>query len=154
MAKASDFYGSTSAGIPQENSSTDNAVTRWKGNNGDAVQNSGVIVDDDDNISGNGQAYQTKGSDFTLSASEAGTTQECASGSAFTITVPTNANVTLPVGYTVTFIQGDGNAITFSGQSGVTINSKGGNTSTNGQWSAATIVKKATDAWALIGDLA
>ena len=134
--------------------SSDNELARFNGTGGDTVQNSGVTLDDSDNLAGHGQTYQTKAADFTLSANEAGTTQECASGAAFTVTMPSNANDPLPVGYTTTLVQGDGNAITFSGQSGVTLNSKNGNTSTNGQWSAATIIKTGTDTWLIIGDLA
>lgn len=33
-------------------SSTDNAISRWNGTGGDALQNSGVIIDDTDNITG------------------------------------------------------------------------------------------------------
>lgn len=38
------------SGIPTIGSSTDNAVVRWNGTGGNAVQNSNVIVDDDGNL--------------------------------------------------------------------------------------------------------
>jgi hypothetical protein len=40
-----------SGGIPTIGSSTDNAVVRWNGTGGSAVQNSGVVIDDSDVIS-------------------------------------------------------------------------------------------------------
>jgi len=41
-------------GIPQIGSSTDNAVVRWNGTGGATVQNSGITVDDSNNVTGLG----------------------------------------------------------------------------------------------------
>lgn len=43
-----------SAGIATPGASTDHAIVRWDGNVGTAVQDSGVIIDDTDNVSGIG----------------------------------------------------------------------------------------------------
>ena len=152
--KAASDIGTGSGSVSGPGSSTDNALARYDGTGGGALQNSGVLVDDDDNLFGHGQKIDFKTSDFTLAAADAGKNLDVAKGSAATVTVPSNSNVTLPVGYSVGIVQADGNAVTVGGQSGVTIQSKGGLTSTNGQWSAATLYKRATDEWVLVGDLA
>lgn len=141
-------------GVLGPSNSTDTALPRFDGTNGDALLDSGIIVDADDNLSGHGQGISFKTADFTLSSSEAGKNLDIATGAAATITVPANSNVSLPVGYSIGIVQADGNAVTVSGETGVTINSKNGNTNTNGQWSAATLYKRNTDEWVLIGDLA
>ncbi len=41
-----------------------------------------------------------------------------------------------------------------AGASGVTINSKGGNLSINGQYVGVSLVQTATNVWLLLGDLA
>ncbi len=46
----SDDLGGAVGGIPTIVSSTDNAVARWDGTGGDTLQDSGVLVDDSDNI--------------------------------------------------------------------------------------------------------
>lgn len=46
--------GGGGGGITGPVSSTDNAVSRWDGSGGDTLQNSGVIIDDSNNISGLG----------------------------------------------------------------------------------------------------
>lgn len=47
-------WSEISEGIALSPSSTDNAVIRWNGTTGDASKNSGVIIDDSDNVSGVG----------------------------------------------------------------------------------------------------
>jgi len=145
--------GSGAGDVTGPGSSTDNAIARFSGSDGTTIQNSKVLIDDDGNLFGHGQKIDFQTADFTLAAADAGKNMDCASGSAFTITVPSNSNVALPVGYSVGVVQADGNKVTFSGQSGVTIQSSGGLLSTNGQWSAATLYKRATDEWVLVGDL-
>jgi len=118
------------------------------------IGNTGVQIDCNDNLFGHGQKIDFRTADFTLAAADAGKNLDVATGAAATVTVPSNANVALPVGFSVEIIQADANAVTITGQTGVTIQSKGGLTSTNGQWSAATLYKRATDEWVLVGDLA
>jgi len=47
-----EIASSGSGGIPTIGSSTDNAIVRWDNTGGDTVQNSGIIIDDSDNLSG------------------------------------------------------------------------------------------------------
>lgn len=51
-------------------SSTDNAIVRWSGTGGTTIQNSGIIIDDSDNISG---ITNVTGSDTNLVTGTAGT---------------------------------------------------------------------------------
>lgn len=39
-----------SAGVSGPGTSTDNAISRWNGTNGDAIQNSGIVIDDSNNM--------------------------------------------------------------------------------------------------------
>lgn len=134
-------------------SSVDNALARFDGLSGKTVQDSKVTVDDDGVIDGYAQKIVSRTTDFTLAANDTGRTHEVATGAAATITVPANSSVLLPVGFTLAIVQADSNAVTISPATGVTVNSKDGLTSTNGQWGGVTLYKRATDEWVLIGDL-
>ena len=69
---------------------------------------------------------------------------------AITITVDDE----LAIGETVNFIQNAAGAITFAAGAGVTLNSKEALLDTNGQFTGASLTKKATNSYYLIGDLA
>ena len=60
----------------------------------------------------------------------------------------------LAIGESVNFIQNTAGAITFAAGAGVTLNSKEGLLNTNGQFTGASLTKKATNSYYLIGDLA
>ena len=68
-----------------------------------------------------------------------------------TLTVPTNASVPFPIGAQIDILQTAGGQVTVGG-AGVTINSTPG-LKLRTQWSSATLIKRATDTWVLIGDL-
>lgn len=128
--------------------------TQWYESPDTNIMTSGVSIDSDDNISGYGAKVEEKTADFTLSTSEKGKTIECNKATAFTVTVPSNTNVSLPVGYSVTFVQTGSGTLSFSGQSGVTINHAGGAAEARAQYSGCTLYKSATDTWILLGDIA
>jgi hypothetical protein len=71
---------------------------------------------------------------------------------AITVTVPLNSSVAFATGAVVNLQQIGAGQVTVTGASGVTINGTG--TALRAQWSAASLVKTATDTWTLIGDLA
>lgn len=71
---------------------------------------------------------------------------------AITVTVPTNASVAFPIGTQIDLVQGGAGAVTFAG-AGVTINSKDGNKTTNGQYVGVSLIKTDTNTWLLLGDL-
>jgi hypothetical protein len=71
---------------------------------------------------------------------------------AITVTVPTNASVAFPIGSTVNILQTGAGQVTVAAAGGVTLNATPG-TKLRTTWSSATIIKRATDSWVLIGDL-
>ena len=87
----------------------------------------------------------------TLVLADAGKMVECNNSSLVTVTVPTNSSVAYPTGTQIQFLQVGTGQISFSG-AGVTLNASPG-TKTRGQWSAATLIKRGTDTWVVIGDL-
>ena len=68
------------------------------------------------------------------------------------ITVPTDSSVAFPVGAQITVVQSSNLQVTFTGAAGVTVNGTPGLKLRN-QWSSATLIKRATNTWLLIGDL-
>jgi hypothetical protein len=92
------------------------------------------------------------GTTYTLVAGDAGDIIEINNASSITLTIPTNASVPFPVGTQITILQTGAGQITVAGPSGGTLNSTPG-TKLRAQWSSATLLKRATDTWVLMGDL-
>lgn len=69
-----------------------------------------------------------------------------------TLTVPPNSTVSFAVGTQITVIQTGAGQTTVTAGAGVTINATPG-LKMRAQWSGATLIKRATDTWVLIGDL-
>jgi hypothetical protein len=86
---------------------------------------------------------------YTLVLSDASDLVEMSGGG--TLTVPTNASVAFPTGTQISILQTGASQVTVGG-AGVTINGTPG-LKLRAQWSAATLIKRATDTWALVGDL-
>ena len=96
----------------------------------------------------------TKTESFTLSASDVGKTIILNSSSPRTVTLPANASVPIPVGYSVDIIQAGPDAVTIAeGSVAVSINSKSNIKSLDGQYSKGTLVKIDTDTWFFFGNL-
>jgi len=90
---------------------------------------------------------------YTLSAlNERDSLIEMGSASALTLTVPTNATVAWPVGTSIDILQTGAGQVTVAGAVGVTVNATPG-LKLRAQWSSATLIKRATDTWVLLGDL-
>lgn len=94
------------------------------------------------------------GTAYTLVLSDAWKTILSTSGSAVTITVPTNASVAFPIGTVIIVIQTGAGQVTFAWDSGVTVVWAGGNTSLSAQITGAFLQKTSTNAWIIIGSLA
>lgn len=92
------------------------------------------------------------GTTYTLVLGDAGKIVEIGNASAITLTIPTNASVAYPVGTQITILQTGAGQITVAAPSGGTLNATPG-TKLRAQWSSATLLKRATDTWVLIGDL-
>ena len=69
-----------------------------------------------------------------------------------TLTVPLNATTAFPVGTSIDILQVGAGQVTVAGAVGVTINSTPG-LKLRTQWSSATLFKRGTDLWVLMGDL-
>jgi hypothetical protein len=74
-------------------------------------------------------------------------------GSAVDITIPANSSVAYPVGTSIDVLRTNTGGVRIVGAAGVTVNATPG-AYLRAQWSAATLFKRATDTWVLIGDLA
>ena len=95
----------------------------------------------------------SKTADYTLSAtSERDSLIEVNSASALTVTVPSNSSVAYPVGTSIDILRVGAGAVTVAAGAGVTLNYTPGN-KLRAQWSSATLFKRATDTWVLMGDL-
>ena len=95
----------------------------------------------------------SKTADYTLSSlSERDSMIEVNSSSAVTITVPPNSSVAYPVGTSIDLLRVGSGAVTIAAGSGVTLNYTPGN-KLRAQWSSASLFKRSTDTWVLVGDL-
>lgn len=90
---------------------------------------------------------------YTLVLGDAGLCVVMNVGSANNLTVPANASVAFPVGTTIEVFQLGAGQTTLV-LSGLTSQSPSGKLKLTGQYSSATLRKRATDTWAVAGDLA
>jgi hypothetical protein len=93
------------------------------------------------------------GTTYTLALSDAGKMVTLTNASAITLTIPLNSSVAFPVNTRIDLLQYGAGQVTVGG-SGVTIYSSGSKLKLTGQYSGASLWKKATDTWVLIGDIA
>jgi hypothetical protein len=93
------------------------------------------------------------GTTYTLVLADEQKLVECANAAAIALTVPPNSSVAFPVGTQVHVAQTGAGQITVTPGAGVTINATPG-LKTRAQWSTVTLIKRATDTWLAIGDLA
>lgn len=119
----------------------------------------GVIVNAD--ISSSAAIELTKLADISTSAQNASYTLvladkakivEMGVGSANNLTVPPNSSVAFPVGSQINILQTGAGQTTVVAGSGVTVNATPG-LKLRAQWSYATLIKRATDTWVLVGDI-
>ena len=94
-----------------------------------------------------------KTASYTLSAlTERDSLIEVASSSATTVTIPTDANLALPVGTSIDVLQTSTGQVTIAGAAGVTVNATPG-LKLRTTWSSATLFKRAANTWVVYGDL-
>ena len=97
------------------------------------------------------------GTSYTLVLGDAGKYVEMNNASANVLTVPLNSSVAFPTGTEITIIQTGAGTTTITPTAGVTVDYyslTGAATRTiKAQWAAASLVKRATDTWVLIGNL-
>ncbi len=90
---------------------------------------------------------------YTLAEGDAGQLVTLTNAAAITLTVPTNATVPFAIGTQITIAQGGAGTVTVAGAATVTVNSADSDLKLRTQWSAATLIKLATNSWILIGDI-
>lgn len=91
------------------------------------------------------------GTTYTLALSDKDKLVTLSNASPVTLTVPANSSVAFPTGAQVNIQQIGAGQVTVVGAGGVTLNGTG--TVLRTQWSAATLIKTATDTWTIVGDL-
>jgi len=89
---------------------------------------------------------------YTLVLGDSSDLVEMNVGTANNLTVPLNSSVAFPVGTQINILQTGAGQTTIVATSGVTINGTPG-LKLRTQWSSATLIKRATDTWVLVGDL-
>jgi hypothetical protein len=92
------------------------------------------------------------GATYTLVLSDAGKTIECNYATAFTLTVPPGGTVAFDTRTRIDLIQTGAGQVTVQGGSGVTVNARGG-LKLAGQWASASLIKRGTDSWVLVGTI-
>jgi hypothetical protein len=94
-----------------------------------------------------------KTSGHVLELIDAGTTIQMNVSSGHTVTIPTNAQVPFQIGTQIAFVQIGLGQTSFTSASGVDILSKNSNKKISARYSPATLIKRDTNTWILIGDL-
>jgi hypothetical protein len=89
---------------------------------------------------------------YTLVLGDASGLVEMNVGTANNLTVPLNSSVAFAVGAQISILQVGAGQTTVVATGGVTVNATPG-LKLRAQWSSATLIKRATDTWVLVGDL-
>lgn len=95
----------------------------------------------------------TQTASYTAVIGDAGKTVEMNVASANNFTVPPNSSVAFAVGTAIDVVQYGAGQTTIVAGAGVTIRSSGAKLKLVGQYSGATLYKRATDEWVLLGDI-
>lgn len=145
------------AQVKKISSSTDNAVMRWDGTTGDLPQDSGVLIDDDDNLSGHGSNINAQtGTTYTLVGTDNGKVVTLDNASAITLTLPQTSTETIAEGFQCVIINKGAGQVTVAKEGSDTILSANSLLSLSVQGSSGAILKTTAgspNAWALFGDL-
>jgi hypothetical protein len=114
----------------------------------------GIISDEigTGNIQLSDLATNAQTDSYTLVLSDKGKLVEISNASANNLTVPLDSSVAYPIGSQINILQTGAGQTTVVATGGVTINATPG-LKLRAQWSSATLIKRATDTWVLIGDL-
>jgi hypothetical protein len=90
--------------------------------------------------------------DYTLALGDQGTVIEMTNSTDATVTVPPNTTA-LPVGTQITVVRNGSGKVLFAAGAGVTVRSDSSKLYLSTQYSAGTLIKRATNEWYLIGNL-
>lgn len=94
------------------------------------------------------------GTTYTIALTDANNVLvELSNANAITVTVPLNSTTAFPVGSQINLLQTGAGQVTVAGATaGVTVNATPG-LKFRAQWSQASLIKRSTDGWVLVGDL-
>ena len=92
-------------------------------------------------------------SSYTLVLSDSNKLIEMNTASGNIILIPVNASVAFPIGTQINIIQTGAGETSITPISGVTLNSDTNKRKINSQWAAASLIKRDTDTWLLMGAL-
>jgi hypothetical protein len=90
---------------------------------------------------------------YTLVLADAGKIVEMNSSGNLTLTIPNNSSVAFPVGTQIDLLRTNSGTVTVQPDGGVTLNSVDSYRSLASVWSVASLVKRGTNSWVLLGDL-
>lgn len=90
---------------------------------------------------------------YILTLGDSGEVVEMNSASANTLTVPPSGTTNFPIGTSIDIVQYGAGQTTITAGVGVTLRSSGSKLKLTGQYSAATLYKRGTDEWMIMGDL-
>jgi hypothetical protein len=119
-----------------------------------SAQFAGVISDEigTGNVILSDLATNAQTASYTLVLADKGKLVEMSVATANNLTVPLNSSVAYPTGTQINILQTGAGQTTVVATGGVTINATPG-LKLRAQWSSATLIKRATDTWVLVGDL-
>ncbi len=104
-------------------------------------------------VSSTATTINTQTASYGLVLSDAGKIVEMNVASANNLTVPLNSTQAFAIGTIIDILQFGAGKTTVVATGGVTIESSGSLLSLNGQYAGATLYKRGTDDWVLVGDL-
>lgn len=90
---------------------------------------------------------------YTLALTDSGKMVSLSNTSAVTLTVPNNSTIAFATATRVDLLQYNTGQVTVAAGTGVTLRSSSSKLKLTGQYSGATLWKKGTDEWVLIGDI-
>lgn len=100
-----------------------------------------------------GVSFSSQTASYTLALTDAGKLVEMSNASANNLTVPPNSTVAFAIGTQIPVVQTGAGQTAFVAGAGVTIRSLSGNLKITGQYAGATLTKRATNEWLLLGSL-
>jgi hypothetical protein len=99
-------------------------------------------------------SFNEETASYTLVLADAFGIVEMNVATANTLTVPPDADTPFPIGTQIVVLQTGAGQTTITAGSGVTVNSAAGYLKLSVQWAGATLVKRSTNLWVAVGDLA
>lgn len=112
-----------------------------------------VVPGTDVEVYGQSTLNTQTGTTYTLVIGDKGKIVEMNNAAANTLTVPPNSSVAFPIGSRIDIVQFGAGATSIAAGAGVTIRSQSSFLKLFSQYAAATLYKRATDEWVLIGNL-